>query len=89
MVGAMVLDVPSAIWHHKFRMNKLLIEPMVDGNLSPNEPFIIAGVWFHWKDMTPEQKKKVIVRKIAIADSCKKEDEESFWIGIAEDFGRT
>jgi hypothetical protein len=67
-----------------FDTKKILVEPLVDGNPSPKEPFCTDGNWTYWGEMTPQQKEKVVNRKITIAGASRKEDEETFWLGIAE-----
>ena len=65
-------------------MKTITIEPLVDNNLSPKESFCMDGKWVYWGDMSASQREHVLNRKVSIAGTCKKLDEESFWLEIAE-----
>lgn len=66
-----------------FDSNSILIKPLVDGNLSGQEPFCIDGEWHNWGDMTPLLKQRVLKRKVTVSGASNKEEHENFWLEIA------
>jgi hypothetical protein len=49
------------------------------------ENFSIDGVWYHWGEMTPEQKAKKIKIKIQIAEACGDKKMEDYWKNVLID----
>ena len=67
----------------KFDPATILVLPLVDGHISPQESFCMDGNWVRWGEMDTHQKLRVLKRKLSIAGASKHEAQEEFWQAIA------
>lgn len=63
---------------------KWLTEPLIDGDISPNQPFSVSGIWKNWGEMSNQDKVSVVSRKISISEACHEDSELTFWWSIAD-----